>query len=69
MNSFKHLSVSIDDQKVATVTLNSADRALNVFDEGMLREMQMVVSQFQTQPDLSLIVFGSGKQTAKDAEL
>ena len=63
MNSFKHLSVSIDDQKVATVTLNSADRVLNVFDEELLREMQTVVSQFKTQPDLSLIVFGSGKQT------
>ena len=63
MNSFKHLSVSIDDQKIATVTLNSADRVLNVFDEELLREMQTVVSQFKTQPDLSLIVFGSGKQT------
>ena len=63
MNGFKHLSVSIDDHKVATVTLNSADRTLNVFDEELLREMQTVVSQLETQPDLSLIVFGSGKQS------
>ena len=63
MNGFKHVSINIDDQKTATVTLDSADRPLNVFDEELLTEMQTVVTQLGAQSDLKLIVFGSGKQS------
>ena len=61
MNGFKHLSISIDDNKTATVILNSADRPLNVFDKELLLEMRCVVSQFEKQPELNLIIFSSGK--------
>ncbi len=61
MKSFKHLSVSVDDRNVATVTLNSADRSVNVFDEELLCEMRSVISQFELQLELALVVFRSGK--------
>ena len=43
MNTFKHLSVVVDDRKIATVTLNAADRSVNVFDEELLRDRKSVV--------------------------
>ena len=61
MNGFKHLTVTIDDRKVATVILNAVDRSLNVFDEELLNDVRTVVTQFEKQPDLSLVVFRSGK--------
>ncbi|MBC7966822.1 MAG: enoyl-CoA hydratase/isomerase family protein, partial [Fuerstia sp.] len=61
MKNFKHLSVSVDDRNVATVTLNAADRSVNVFDEELLCEMRSVISQFEMQPELALIVFRSSK--------
>lgn len=61
MKDFKHLSVSVDDRNVATVTLNAADRSVNVFDEELLHEMRCVVSQIEMQPELALIVFRSSK--------
>ena len=61
MNTFKHLSVVVDDRKIAAVTLNAADRSVNVFDEELLSEMAAVVTQFENQPNLALVVFRSGK--------
>ncbi|HQX49173.1 MAG TPA: 3-hydroxyacyl-CoA dehydrogenase NAD-binding domain-containing protein [Planctomycetaceae bacterium] len=51
----------MDDQKIATVTLNAADRSVNVFDEELLREMASVITQFESQSDLKLVVFRSSK--------
>lgn len=61
MKDFKHLSITVDNQRVATVTLDAVDRSVNVFDEALLSEMRCVVSQFENQPELALIVFRSGK--------
>lgn len=61
MNDFKHLSITMDDRNVATVAIDAANRSVNVFDEELLDEMRTVVFQFADQPDLSLIVFRSGK--------
>ena len=61
MNDFKHLSIAVDNQRVATVTLDAVGRSVNVFDEELLSEMQCVVSQFENQPELALIVFRSAK--------
>ena len=63
MSDFQHLTITIDDQKVATVTLNSLDRSVNVFDEELLYEIRSVVAQFANQTDLAMIVFRSGKSS------
>jgi 3-hydroxyacyl-CoA dehydrogenase/enoyl-CoA hydratase/3-hydroxybutyryl-CoA epimerase len=63
MNEYRNLRVERDKPGVMTVVIDMPDRAMNVLDEGLLRDLDSLVTSLENDPALSLVVFRSGKES------
>lgn len=63
MNQYQNLQVERDASNVLTVTIDVADRPMNVFDTSLLDELERVVDQIADDPSVKLAVFRSGKES------
>ncbi len=63
MTEFKNLRIERPNPGVMTIVIDMPDRAVNVLDEGLLRDLDAVVSSLEQDQTLSLVVFRSGKES------
>ena len=63
MNNFRNLKIERDKPGVMTVVIDVPDRPMNVLDEGLLRDLDALVTDLEKDQMLSLVVFRSGKES------
>ena len=63
MQEFRNLKIERPNPGVMTIVIDMPDRAVNVLDEGLLRDLDAVVSGIEKDTALSLVVFRSGKES------
>ncbi len=63
MNEYRNLRIERDKPGVMTVVIDMPDRAMNVLDEGLLRDLDALVTSLESDQGLSLVVFRSGKES------
>lgn len=60
-SSVKNFRVETDNRGVVTATLDVPDRPMNVFDSGVIAELESLVTEWERAKDIKAIVFRSGK--------
>lgn len=60
---FKNFHIETNDRGVVTATLDVPERAMNVFDPGVIEELESLVAEWENAKDINAIVFRSGKPT------
>lgn len=63
MHEYEHLRVEQDVRGVVTVTIDAAGRRVNVLDDALLRELESLVGDLESDVTARLVVFRSGKET------
>ncbi|MEZ6061534.1 MAG: 3-hydroxyacyl-CoA dehydrogenase NAD-binding domain-containing protein [Planctomycetaceae bacterium] len=60
---FRNFNIARDDRNVVTVWIDVAGRAMNVFNESVLIELEALVSSLESDSDAKVIVFRSAKSS------
>jgi 3-hydroxyacyl-CoA dehydrogenase/enoyl-CoA hydratase/3-hydroxybutyryl-CoA epimerase len=63
MHEYQNLRIERDRPGVLTAVIDIPDRPINVLDEGLLRDLDILVSSLEQDDHLSLVVFRSGKDS------
>src|SRR5262245_48534119 len=63
MDEFRNLRIAQDRPGTLTVVFDMPGRAINVVDEGLLRDLAALVARLEQDQSLSLVVFRSGKES------
>ncbi|MCA9067421.1 MAG: enoyl-CoA hydratase/isomerase family protein, partial [Planctomycetaceae bacterium] len=59
--TYKNFHIETDHRDVVTATLDVPERGMNVFDPGVIEELESLVAEWETANDIKVIVFRSGK--------
>ncbi|MCG8653705.1 MAG: 3-hydroxyacyl-CoA dehydrogenase NAD-binding domain-containing protein [Pirellulales bacterium] len=60
---YQHFEVKTDSDRVTTVTLDVAERPLNVLSYAVMHELDQIVHDLENTGDVDLVVFRSGKES------
>ncbi len=60
-HTLKNFRIETDDRGVATAILDVPDRGMNVFEPGVIEELESLVSKWEHAKDIKAIIFKSGK--------
>ncbi|MHB8864927.1 MAG: 3-hydroxyacyl-CoA dehydrogenase NAD-binding domain-containing protein [Pirellulaceae bacterium] len=63
MSRSEHLRVERDERDIVTVTFDCPDRSVNVFEDNLLRELQVLIQDLESDASARLVVFRSGKES------
>ncbi len=63
MNAYQNLRVEHDTSNILTVTIDVANRPMNVFDTLLLEELESLVDGIAHDPTVRLVIFRSGKDS------